>query len=1222
MSIDYKVQTIYDEQMQVITGSPKKWQDILRLAGQLYRYEFDNIIMVYAQRPHSTLVADYDTWKKVNRYVMRGSKGIAIFPSKALNPRMRYVFDISDTGGKNVKLTWDLEGDNLKDYLDFLVSEGQVEQYESINRDDLKNSLKLFTGTNVWIIMKEEFSERLQELKQLSGSMIKEFSEKREGLQQVSGMEQLIYQSIMYVVGTRCGFDLSVQEQDFSQIVNIKDEEIVYRLGSLVCDVSCSVLREFSKNLKFIERERRIANGSRNDLPRSGRANVSGYPDARRAREEFIESGQIRKNGNELPEGEREEKIQLTLPLWEAGREDASGRGGSKRASGSVDGIISGEKQTTESIINNGDVEVARTGENAGGGSSASPSSDEISLEEDEFNRELEELNTFGKKEEAGQYVQASFFGAQENKVQRKYTYVEPKKEAIIPHEYIVQTLLRGTGFVNGMTRVSEIFDNVMEASERAKLIKKEYGQGGAGWPLEGYGLHGYDSFAAQGLRLQWRDAEGEKEGYISWKAVESEISKLILTGVYQPEHPRINEIEMDGTREDEDIINAEFKEVESEEEELDDYAIPDEPESYQRVRITKETEEEYEMTPEEAFEEDQIVTMLEYGAEIAAEAWKLDYARIIAELDEDMLDAIEILISDCSCYTPFKPFLQDIVSSEYLFMPNKLDFLADIVLDGKDERKAYCNNKYGLIEYTLEPYDITISYKNRFGQRIVKQTGYGELYEVLSYMTKQPYYCGIDQRERYDTMMEKEDKLTLHPIYQRFLAMQEILKQNPEVQAKGRAEPNSTNEFGKTEPKLDAKHNFHYNLWELPKGGTKTRYKWNIDAIQTLKQIEAEERLATPQEQKILSNYIGWGGLAQVFDDNNASWRNEYSELKDVLTEEEYIAARATVNNAFYTSPEIAICMNQALVNFGFRGGNVLEPSMGIGNFFGSIPTPMQSSNLYGVEIDSISGRIAKQLYQKASISITGFEKTNYPDNFFDVVVGNVPFGDYKIFDPKYNKYNFRIHDYFIAKALDQVRPGGMVAVITTKGTLDKSNPTIRKHIAERAELVGAIRLPNTAFKDNAGTEVTADILFLQKRERKIDIEPDWVHLGYTENGIAVNSYFVEHPEMLLGHMEYDNRIYGKDSRYTVCVNNDESFNLYEALNNAVRNIRAEMTDFDRFTGEEERSEDIIPADPDVRNFTYTFFEGNIYYRENSHMVKQVLSQNTEERIRLLHEM
>ena len=289
-------------------------------------------------------------------------------------------------------------------------------------------------------------------------------------------------------------------------------------------------------------------------------------------------------------------------------------------------------------------------------------------------------------------------------------------------------------------------------------------------------------------------------------------------------------------------------------------------------------------------------------------------------------------------------------------------------------------------------------------------------------------------------------------------------------------------------------KHNIHYNLWELEKGGAKTRYKWNIDAIRTLKLIESENRLATPKEQKILSKFVGWGGLSQAFDDNNESWSKEYEELKELLPDEEYSAARATVNNAFYTSPEIAMCMNSALVQFGFRGGNVLEPSMGIGNFFGSMPAPMQRSKLYGVELDSISGRIAKQLYQNANISITGFENTTYPDNFFDVVVGNVPFGDYKVFDPKYNKYNFRIHDYFLAKALDQVRPGGMVAVITTKGTLDKANPTIRKYLAERAELVGAIRLPNTAFKDNAGTEVTADILFLQKRERKIDIEPDWV--------------------------------------------------------------------------------------------------------------------------------
>ena len=290
--------------------------------------------------------------------------------------------------------------------------------------------------------------------------------------------------------------------------------------------------------------------------------------------------------------------------------------------------------------------------------------------------------------------------------------------------------------------------------------------------------------------------------------------------------------------------------------------------------------------------------------------------------------------------------------------------------------------------------------------------------------------------------------------------------------------------------------------------------------------------------------------------------------------------------------------------------------------DFFGSMPAPMQRSKLYWVELDSISGRIAKQLYQNANISITGFENTTYPDNFFDVVVGNVPFGDYKVFDPKYNKYNFRIHDYFLAKALDQVRPGGMVAVITTKGTLDKANPTIRKYLAERAELVGAVRLPNTAFKDNAGTEVTADILFLQKRERKIDIEPDWVHLGVTENGIAVNSYFAEHPEMMLGSMEYDTRIYGQDSRYTVCVNNDENFNMYETLNKAIGNIKAQMTDFERVADEAEQTEEVIPADPDVRNYTYTFFEGKLYYRENSEMVKKEVSQTAEERIRSLDEI
>ena len=1131
MGVDMKVKAIYDSEIGNITRSEKNWKDVLKVAGQLYRYEFDNIVMVTAQRPpeKSTLMADYDTWKKVGRYVKRGAKGCAIFPSRALNPRMRYIFDISDTGGKNVKLTWDLEGENLKDYVDFLVSEGQIEQYDNSDRESLKNILKQFTGTDVWLIIKEEFGDRMTELMQLSGSVIKEESKKRNGLQQEMDMEQLVYASVMYAVGTRCGFDLSVQEQDFSQIVNIKDEEIIYRLGSIVCDVSCSVLREFSRNLKAIESERRIGYVRRNDLQGSGRTALSADRDAGRDGGSH-EAGQIRKDGDELSQRERAGKIQDADEIREDVREDVSGRGGSEPAVRPAGDAVSGEAQATESVIDNGDVEDKRAGEDAGRGSGTESDSDAIPLESDdtELNRELDEINSLGVSKEA-EYTQASFFFDQNgqasigtihtedennNQFMRqfeqdrkaalagKYNYLNPKKSATVPSEYIKQVLMRGTGFIGGKGRVCKIFETEIDAGTRAKRIKAEYGQGGAGWPVDGLGLHGYDTFHGNGLRFQWRDEDGEVEGYVSWKDIEKELGVLILTGEYQPETPRIDELAMDGLREDDEVIDAEYREVEPEEaeSEIDDYAIPDEPESYASNRDYVSAKG---MIPQETADEDRMVTQAEYGAEIEAETTEKD--------------------------------------------PSELQYITPI---------DYANGR--IVSDNVKPASVDVS----------------------------------DDLYRDDSQRESTEESQLQDETE--LAVADNQK----------------------------KHNFHYNLWELEKGGAKTRYKWNIDAIRTLKQIESENRFATPEEQKILSKFVGWGGLSQAFDEENAGWSKEYAELKDLLSDEEYSAARATVNNAFYTSPEIAMCMNSALVQFGFRGGNVLEPSMGIGNFFGSMPAPMQRSKLYGVELDSISGRIAKQLYQNANISITGFENTTYPDNFFDVVVGNVPFGDYKVFDPKYNKYNFRIHDYFLAKALDQVRPGGMVAVITTKGTLDKANPTIRKYLAERAELVGAVRLPNTAFKDNAGTEVTADILFLQKRERKIDIEPDWVHLGVTENGIAVNSYFAEHPEMMLGSMEYDTRIYGQDSRYTVCVNNDENFNMYETLNKAIGNIKAQMTDFERVADEAEQTEEVIPADPDVRNYTYTFFEGKLYYRENSEMVRKEVSQTAEERIRSLDEI
>lgn len=1003
MSADYKVQRLYDEYIHDIVSSAENWKNFLRITGRIYRYEFDNILMVYAQRPNATLVGDYDSWKKVGRYVKRGSRGIAIFPSKILKPHMRYIFDISDTGGKNVKLTWDLNGDNLKSLVDELTEEGKIEPYLNDDRKNLENLLKNYTKENIRSIMKEKSEAGISELNRITGGVINGGDNETQGLT----VEEMLYESVLYAVGTRCGFDMSAEEQDMSFIINISDEDDIYRFGSLVCDVSCSVLKEFNYRVRRIEKERSVTNERKeNNLSRGSRRNaVSESGIATGAGNKHDTDRKVRNDGSRVSEGKREEQIQHTVSSGKTGREDEGSGHGGKQPDGHTDDGLLKETQTSESYFNNGNVETKESGKDDGRGSGSKSDSVQISLENEsensdgqineELNKELDEINSFGVSGEAG-FEQASFLFDDNTKeitvadskkplsTQRKrYTYMEPKKERVVPHDYIVSVLLRGTGFVGGKERVYKIYQTVDSPSERAKLIKKEFGLGGAGWPIDGYGLHGYDTFKPQGMRFQWRDAEGEKEGYVSWNTVEEELRVLINKGEYYQE-----------------IIEEEI---------IGEYDIPD-----------------------EVFE-----------------------------------------------------------------------------------------------------------------------------------MGKKP----IPDMERD---IEKKD--------------------------------------------------FHYNLWEIETGGSKTRYQWNVEAIKTLKQIEKEERIATDDEQKILSHYAGWGGIPEVFDEKNDLWRREYKELKEILTPAEYENARASVNNAFYTSPDIAMCINQALANFGVTKGNILEPSMGIGNFFGSMPDAMQNCKLYGVEMDDVTGRIAKQLYQNANITIAGFEDTKFQDNFFDAAVGNVPFGDYKVYDPKYNKLNFRVHDYFLAKALDQIRPGGIAAFITTKGTMDKANPNVRRYLAQRAELIGAIRLPNTAFKEHAGTEVTSDILFFKKRERQIDIEPDWVHLGYTKDGIPVNSYFVEHPDMMLGTMEYDTGRFGDKSRYTICVNHEENFNIYESLSSAIGKLDATVTDFE--IEEPEENEEIIEANPDVRNFTYTFLDGKLYFRQNSQMYLKEYSRTTEERIKVLDEI
>ena len=406
---------------------------------------------------------------------------------------------------------------------------------------------------------------------------------------------------------------------------------------------------------------------------------------------------------------------------------------------------------------------------------------------------------------------------------------------------------------------------------------------------------------------------------------------------------------------------------------------------------------------------------------------------------------------------------------------------------------------------------------------------------------------------------------------------------------------------------------NFRITDDDLGAGGAKAKFQANLNAIQLLKHLEAEGLQASPEQQQVLSRYVGWGGLPDAFDASKPSWASEYQALKAAFTPEEYTAARASTLNAHYTSPTVIRAIYEAVGNMGFQTGNILEPSMGIGNFFGMLPENMRGSRLYGVELDSITGRIAKQLYPKANITIAGFETTDRRD-FFDLAVGNVPFGQYKVNDPAYNKLGFNIHNYFFAKALDQVRPGGVVAFVTSRYSMDAQNPSVRKYLAQRADLLGAIRLPNTAFKANAGTEVVSDILFLQKRDRAIDIEPDWVHLGQTEDGYAINSYFLDHPEMVMGRNSSESTAHGMD--YT--VEPLEDISLADQLHEAVQRIHgtyqeAELPDL----GEGEEIRDTIPADPDVKNFSYALIDGEVYFRENSVMVHPQLNNTARERIK-----
>ena len=816
------------------------------------------------------------------------------------------------------------------------------------------------------------------------------------------------------------------------------------------------------------------------------------------------------------------------------------------------------------------------------------------------------------------------------------------------PQEIIDEVLTRGSGVSEGKMRIYEQFEKSLSAKENADFLKSEYGWGGVYPAIVGAGID--EQHDGKGIRISRGIGNDKPHIDLSWQQVEKRIGELIRMDRYL--NPKEKEAYPDWLQKQEER-RAEAAEQRRNREILS--AAPPQPETEQEARYEYHLGDsvyigasEYEIL---SFDESRVMLYDTQMPLFNKELTREEFDRKVRE--NPMNDHLKVLDTPAEEErSDDKPAPFDI--NEY----DDPDYYEQRQLA---EQEAQEQKEAGLGEYLnpekeeTDPNTTPIGEIDYFFHRPE-----AEEYEAIYYnpdavaggqfvILHLPYDLIAEAKGKTETAEDFFDFLDGHaytelidlgtPEYAEML----IEYAEPMPDFIGRSEETmlalterSSREIPEQEtaplvPKweqtkkqkvkgfdlhpdipMSERNTFDLKANPVETVGKKERFRRNIMAIQLLKKCQEENRFATPDEQIILSKYVGWGGIPEAFDENNSAWGTEYLELKTVLTPEEYTAARESTLTAFYTPPEVTTAIYNALSQMGFREGNLLEPSCGIGNFIGMLPQSMENAKIYGVELDPISAGIAQQLYQKSSIAARGFEEVNVPDSFFDGVVGNVPFGDFKVLDKRYDKHNFLIHDYFFAKSLDKLRPGGLMALVTSKGTMDKTNPAVRKYIAQRADLLGAIRLPNNTFKGNAGTEVVSDILFLQKRDRLIDIEPDWVHLDTDENGIEMNSYFVRHPEMVLGEMKMVTGRFGLESTCEPY----ENANLESQLAEAVSNIHGEISDYE-VDDEMESEDNSIPANPSVRNFSYTVVDDVIYFRENSKMTPVEVSATAENRIK-----
>ena len=1200
------ISELYNRTCKTVVSNPQNWQAFLASACRNYKLRYDEQLLVYAQRPDATAVLEIEQWNKIfGRWVNRGARGIAVFADENRSrQRLTHYFDISDTHESRYSRTvpiWDMRQEYEADVIETLESTfGEIE-----NKSSLAEAI-MGAARNA---AEDNIPDYLQDLYYATeGSSFEEVEEDIVAFI----YKNVVTNSVAYMMMSRLGVDTDgyFELDDFRDVTNFNTQETLNALGFATSDIAEMGLTEISKTITALNRQNRIIVGQdrneynkvenndersldneRTDLHDGGRLQPS-EPETSTAAGSDV--GQIRSDEERVSEGTSQSPL---LQSPDEGRTDTA-LGGSGTES-QQDGGNNSEPDGTERGSD-------RTDES--GGYDEMGSSDELPSQFGTGNRE------------SGSDIRLEYYDRTH----------EDKSLPFFGRDEVINEILRTTPHLSAsLEEIKDYYERNPDNKDRTEYIKSIFNNDYTELTLEDGRTVGYKTF--ENVLHLWEGKYDSRtaQSFYDWAVIARHFEAMRLLGELSDSIKPLPSMDgqmtfiLDGRAEEKKTSAFTFSQ-----EIIDAVLANGSGFSEGKMRIYEQFEKSL------SAKENADFLKNEYG-------WGGSYPVIIGAGIDESHDGKGITITKgigkenphiTLSWSQVEKRIGELIRMDRYLNPKEKERYPQW-LESQEEHRAKIEetkrNREILSnappEQEVEPTEKEpeeaeqlqdVQYEYHLGDKVY--IGASE-YEILSvddervmlYDYDMPLFNKEFSRTEFDRKV-RENPMNEHLIVKEEPAEERNEKEpEPLVPAWEQKKKVKGFDLHPDVPMAD-RHTFNLRENEVETVGKKERFRRNIMAIQLLKKCQEENRFATPEEQIILSKYVGWGGLSEAFDENNSAWATEYLELSSVLTPEEYASARESTLTAFYTPPEVITAIYKAMEQMGFKEGNLLEPSCGIGNFIGMLPDAMQNSKIYGVELDTISAGIAQQLYQKTTIAAQGFEETNLLDSFFDGVVGNVPFGDFKVLDKRYDKHKFLIHDYFFAKSLDKLRPGGVMALVTSKGTMDKETLAVRKYIAQRAEFLGAIRLPNNTFKGNAGTEVVSDILILQKRDRLIDIEPDWVHLDTDENGIKMNSYFVQHPEMILGEMKMVSGRFGMEA---TCVPY-ENADLAAQLDEAVANIHGEITEYE--TEEELEEEDnSIPADPTVRNFSYTVVDDKIYYRENSRMTPVEVSATAENRIK-----